>query len=118
MKKYNTEYFIKVDDVRDGPIEGQIAAVKEGKWDKPDIVLETGDALSLNATNRKALTRAYETESDFWIGKQIELFLGEVEYQRKKQEAVLVRPISPPLKAAKANKAPDQDNSPSDEIPF
>ena len=51
MRKYSGEHFVKVDDVKDGPIKGQIAVVKEGKWDKPNIVFESGDVLSLNATN-------------------------------------------------------------------
>jgi hypothetical protein len=119
MKKYSSAHFIKVTDVRDGPIEAQIAAVREGKYDKPDLVFENGDMLSLNATNNKILMRAYGADSDYWLGKTIKMFLGEVEYQRKMQEAVLVQPISPSLKdtkAANANRATDQD--PSDEIPF
>jgi hypothetical protein len=129
MKKYATEHFIKVDDVRDGPIEDQIAVVKDGKYDKPNIVLESGDVLSLNATNRKKLIRAYGTESDLWIGKMIRLFVGMIEYQGSDHEAVLVEPISPTVKdgkankAAKADKATDQkkpapDFDDSTEIPF
>lgn len=132
MKKYATEHFIKVDDVRDGPIEDQIAVVKAGQFDKPNLVLESGDVLSLNATNRKKLVRAYGTESDLWIGKMIKLFLGMIEYQGSDHEAVLVEPISPPIKegkakaskADKADKATDQkkpaplSDEMSDEIPF
>jgi hypothetical protein len=123
MRKYSGEHFVKVDDVKDGPIEGQIAVVKEGNWDKPNVVLESGDVLSLNATNIKTLTRAYGTESDYWIGKMIRLFLGEIEYQGSPREAVLVEAISPPIKPVNAAKAPDQKKPPSfdemsDEIPF
>jgi hypothetical protein len=105
MRKYSSEHFIKVDDVRNGPIEDQIAVVKDGQYDKPNIVLESGDVLSLNATNRKKLVRAYGTESDLWIGKMIRLFLGMIEYQGSDHEAVLVEPVSPPIKGGKANKA-------------
>jgi hypothetical protein len=113
MKKYATEHFIKVDDVRDGPIEDQIAVVKAGQFDKPNLVLESGDVLSLNATNRKKLVRAYGTESDLWIGKMIKLFLGMIEYQGSDHEAVLVEPISPPIKEgkAKASKADKADKA-------
>jgi len=79
MKKYSGEHFIKVADVRDGPIEGRIAVVREGQYDKPDLIFESGDVLSLNATNNKTLVRAYGTESDYWIGKQIEMFLGTIQ---------------------------------------
>jgi hypothetical protein len=124
MKKYATEHFIKVDDVRDGPIEDQIVVVKDGKYDKPNVVFESGDVLSLNATNRKTLVRAYGNESDLWIGKMIRMFLGMIEYQGSDHEAVLVEPISPPRKdgkATKADKATDQKKPAvdfDDEIPF
>src|SRR6516164_5593500 len=99
MRRFSGEHFIKVDDVRDGPIQEKIAVVRQGKYDKPDLVFESGDVLSLNATNNKILMRAYGRNSDDWIGKEVELFHGEIEYQGKMQEAVLVRPISPSVKA-------------------
>jgi hypothetical protein len=95
MRKFSGEHFYKVDDVRDGPIKEQIAAVKLGKYDKPNLVFESGSILSLNATNNAALLRAYGRNSVDWISKEIELFLGEVEYQGEMQEGVRLRPISP-----------------------
>jgi hypothetical protein len=89
MRRFSGEHFIKVDDVRDGPLQEVIAGVKLGKYDKPDLVFESGDLLSLNATNNKTLVRAYGPNSDDWIGKEVELFHGEIEYQGKMQEAVL-----------------------------
>jgi hypothetical protein len=131
MRRYSGDHFIKVDDVRERPIEAQIAVVKAGRFDKADIVFETGDILSLNATNTKILVCAYGPNSEDWIAKSIEMFLGEVEFQKKMQEAVVVRPISPPLKLAEQTKLPpadDKKKSPptavngkddlDDEIPF
>jgi hypothetical protein len=120
MKKFTNEHFIKVDDVRNGPIQGQIAAVREGKYDKADLILESGDVLSLNATNTKALIRAYGTNSDYWISKMIEMFLGQLKYNGTYNDAVLVKAISPPLTATETDKAADQDKLPplNDEIPF
>jgi hypothetical protein len=119
MRKYSGETFIKVDDVRNGPIQVQIAVVKEGKYDKPNLVFETGEVLGLNSTNNRTLIRAYGPNSDGWIGKEIELYLGEIEYQGSMQPAVLVRPISPPIaakeKAAAAKKLGDEL---SDEVPY
>jgi hypothetical protein len=109
MKKFAGEHFIKVDDVRDGSIQGQIAVVREGKYDKPDLVFESGDVLSLNATNTQTLIRAYGTDSDCWVAKQVEMFLGEIKYQGSDHEVVLVRPISPPLKPASKKKPPKAD---------
>ena len=117
MKKYAGETFLKVTDVRDGPLQMQIAVIREGKFEKPELVFETGDILSLNATNTKTLMRAFGKDSDAWVGKEVELYLGEVEYQNRMQEAVLARPISPPLKAAEA-KSTDETPPLNDEIPF
>jgi hypothetical protein len=61
---------------------------------------KSGDILSLNATNVKILQKAYGVDSDLWIGKKVELYAGEVEYQKKMQPSVLIRPISPPIAAA------------------
>lgn len=116
MRKYSGESFIKVADVRSGPLQVQIAAVKEGQYGKPNLVFESGEALGLNSTNNKILIRAYGRNSDDWIGKEIELFLGEVEYQKTMQEAVIVRPISPPLKPSAQTEAPKTDFG--DETPF
>lgn len=116
MKKFAGEHFVKVDDVRDGPIQGQIAVVKEGKYGKPDLVFESGDLLSLNVTNTQTLIRAYGTNSDYWVAKQIEMFLGAIKYQGSDHEAVLVRPIPPPLKPSLKKKAPKAELD--DEIPY
>jgi hypothetical protein len=124
MRKYSGPHYVKVDDVRDDSIEGIIAGIKEGRFEKPDVFLESGDVLSLNSTNNKTLIRAYGAESDRWIGKTIKLFLGEIEYQGADHEAVLVEPISPPIKKkTKEKETEDADAKPKlgdmdDEIPF
>jgi hypothetical protein len=94
MKKFSGNAFLKVDDVRDGPLQERIAGVVMGRFDKPDLIFESGDRLSLNATNNKTLIKAYGADSDDWIGHMVELFLGEIEYQGKPQAAILVRPVS------------------------
>jgi hypothetical protein len=116
MRRFCGESFIKIADIRSGPLQARIAVVKEGQYDRPNLVFETGEVLGLNATNNKILIRAYGPISEDWIGKDIELFLGQVEYQKKMQEAVIVRPISPPLKPVAQTKAPKTDLA--DEIPF
>ena len=126
MRKYGGEYYLTIADVRDGPLRMKIVDIREGKYDKPDLIFETGDALSLNATNRRVLMRAYGPTSDTWLGKDIELVLGEVEFQGKSQESVLTKPISPPLTAterAAATPEPTRVNgggstSMDDDIPF
>src|SRR5262249_5456777 len=67
------------------------------KYDKVNAALDNGMTLSLNTTNTQTLGLAYGTNSDKWVEKEIELYVGEVEFQNKPQEAVLVRAISPPV---------------------
>jgi hypothetical protein len=59
MRKYAGENFIGVDDVRNEPLQVQIRVVKEGKFDKPNLIFETGELLGLNATNTRILVRSY-----------------------------------------------------------
>jgi hypothetical protein len=93
IAKFAGRKFVKVADVGNGPLRARIAAVNEGKFEKPDVVFETGDTLSLNTTNARILMRAYGPDSDDWIGKEIELTLGTIEFQNRPQEAVIVKPI-------------------------
>ena len=75
-----------------------------------------GTKLSLNATNNRTLCQAYGTESDDWIGKEIELSLGEIEYPRRAAGSILVKPISPPIEKKPPRRKPGGDME--DEIPF
>jgi len=128
MRKYSGVTFIKVPDVRNGPLEMQIAVVKEGKYGKPDLVFESGEMLGLNTSNNRILIRAYGPNSNDWIGKNIELTLGQLPFEGKLQDAVIVKPIDAPINAAQKTPVP-QETPPSkaapkkpddmdDEIPF
>jgi hypothetical protein len=119
-RKFAGPTFIGLADVNGGALREQIAVVNTGKYDKLNIVFETGDILSLNATNVKILQKAYGVDSDLWIGKDVELYAGEVEYQKKMRPSVLIRPVSPslPLEAKKAAiEKFDGDKDFDDEIP-
>jgi hypothetical protein len=118
MRKFSGGNFLKVDDVRDAPLREIIPNIKIGKFDKPDLHCESGDCLSLNATNTHTLIRAFGPNSDDWIGKEIELYVGEIEFQNKPIDAVLVRPISPPLAAAERTKPAPAHDQMDDEIVF
>ena len=118
MRKYSGVNFLKVDDVRASPMRGAIISVKIGKYDKPDMYLDSGDCLSLNVTNTHTLIRAYGPNSDDWIGKELEFYVGEIEFQNKPIDAVLVRPISPPLTAAERTKPATAHDEMNDAIPF
>ena len=88
MSKYSGAAFRKVGDVKaNGPIRVVIASIVEGKFGKPDITFDDSTKLSINATNNKILCQAYGTASDGWIGKEIELYVGDVEFQGGMQES-------------------------------
>lgn len=117
MRKYSRRSsYIKADDVRDEPRDETIVFVKEGKFGKPDITFESGKCLSINTTNTEILIDAYGADSDLWIGKQIKLYLGSIRYQGEDNEAVLIKPVSPPIKQKKRAKVAD-DGAPFD-IPY
>ena len=117
MSRYSGAAFLKIGDVKvNGPLRVVIADIVPGKYGKPDMSFSDGTQLSLNATNNRILCHAYGTEGDDWIGKEIELSLGEIEYQGQPQEAVLVKPISPPIEKKPRKRKPGGDMD--DEIPF
>ena len=125
MSEFAGSRFLKVQDVKSGPIRARIVRVDLGKYNKPNIHLDDGNILSGNATNVRVLCRAYGSDSDGWIDKEIDLTLGTIEYQGEDQEAIVVNPISPPepksegqVKAAKPMKAKSKSSDMDDTIPF
>jgi hypothetical protein len=108
--------FLKPEDIGATPIVLTIVEVAEGKWDKLDLTFDDGSKLSLNATNGRAIARAWGYESNDWLGKQVELSVGFTTYKGEQQESILSRPLSPAIPASerKPPPAPTID----DEIPF
>jgi len=97
MSKYIGNVFLKVEDVKaSGPISKRITDVSENLG-KPDLTFHDRTQLSLNNTNLRVLARAYGMESDDWLGKEIELEVGEIKFRGEPQEAILVKPITPPI---------------------
>ena len=114
MAKYFGCVFLKVEDIRvSGPIRVRITDVSEGQFGKPDLTFHDRTQLSLNVTNVRVLVRAYGMDSDDWLDKEVELEVGEIQYQGKPQDIILLKPISPPIE----NKAPPKPDL-DDEIPF
>src|SRR5262245_27381105 len=74
MSQYSGAAFLKVGDIKvNGPVRVVIADVQIGDYGKPDLSFTDGTRLSVNTTNNKILCQAYGTESDEWIGREIEL---------------------------------------------
>ena len=97
MTRFGHPHYVTIADVRGSPIQAAILEVREGKYEKPDLLLSNGDAFSLNQGSRRALIRAYGPRSETWIGKVIELALGSVPFQGKPLESVIVHPVSKAL---------------------
>jgi hypothetical protein len=122
MRKYSGAAFLKPDDVRAGPLRKVIAGIAEGKYGKPDLEFDDGTKLGVNSTRNRALINAYGGESDGWLKKEIELSLGEAEYQGEMQESIVVKPISPAIKKKPSPPKPkpksEGGGDMNDEIPF
>ena len=95
MAKYAATSFVALEDVANGPRRDVIVGVTIGNYDKPVLELQSGDRLSANKTNVRALVTAYGDDSDSWIGKEIELYAGQTTYNGDTQDSVLVKPSSP-----------------------
>jgi hypothetical protein len=118
ISKYYGSVFLKIEDIKaGGPRRVTIIDVQEGRYDKPDLHFDDDTCMGCNATNCRTLAKAYGTESDDWIGKEVKLTVGEVKYQGKLQEAILVTPISPPGNKRPPKPEPKADFG-DDSIPF
>jgi hypothetical protein len=114
MTQYSGSGFLKVADIEaSGPRRLTIVDVAEGRFGKPDIEFDDGSKVGVNATNNRTLIAAYGANSDNWIGKHVQLVVGEVPYQGTPKACILVRPLSKPIEK-KPEPSPDMD----DFIPF
>ena len=103
------------DDLAGGPQRKTIAGVEPGQFGKPVVTFNDSTKLSLNKTNVRALGRVWGTESDGWIGQELELQTGTLEYNGQVSPAILVSPTPP---AATTGKPPPRQGDLDDEIPF
>jgi hypothetical protein len=115
MKKFCGSAFLKLADLEGGPRRVLISGVCEGKFGRPEMTLDDGSKFSVNATNARLLRAAYGDDSDDWLDKEVELYLGPVEYNGEKLTSILVKPISPQIK--KKPPTPRRDDM-DDSIPF
>ena len=59
MSKYMGSFFLKVEDVEEGPRRVRIVKIETGQYDKPVATFDDNSRLSLNVTNSRALGRAF-----------------------------------------------------------
>jgi hypothetical protein len=117
MSKYAGSQFLRVADLQEqGSFKAKIIDIEIGeKFGKPNMTLSEGSILSLNVTNCGTLIRAYGANSDDWIGREIELYVGDVEYDGKTTPAIMVKPISPGPESKAAIK-PQKKKRTSDDL--
>jgi hypothetical protein len=142
VRKYASGAYLKPADLDgDGPVEKRIinVAETEGKFGpKLDLWFDDGARLSLSGKNVGELMRAYGTDSDLWLDRNVELHVEEFEDRagETKQMIVLVGidPVVPPAERPKLTPLPPkpkEDKTPAakpvssnqradrdDEIPF
>jgi hypothetical protein len=92
--------FLKASDFSEGPSLYTIRRAELGKYGRPNLILSTGEIVGLSATNNIALQKAWGSNSDNWIDKEIELSAGEATFQGRVTPTIVIKPISPPLTAA------------------
>jgi hypothetical protein len=101
MRKFVGEKYLNVKDVAEGPLTANIENVRQGKrFDKAELLLDSGDVLALNATNTRTLAKSYGWDSNFWVGKRIEVRAGKAEFHGDLVDSAIVVPITPGLTAA------------------
>jgi hypothetical protein len=110
--------FLKPDDIGDTPVTLTIANVALGKWDKLDLTFADGSKLSLNATNGRALAKAWGYESSSWIDKLVEARVGTIPFDGKDQPSILLKPVSPAMSARELALVKPAEPDLSDDIPF
>jgi hypothetical protein len=109
--------FLKVEDFADGEtMQATITKVEEGKFDKLVLTLDNGSLFSLNVTNGRATGKAYGYNSDDWIGKRIELSVGEALFKGEKQPSIVLKPLTASLPVSERRVPAEPDIS--DDIPF
>jgi hypothetical protein len=102
-RKYFGVTFVTLEDLEDGPQLKVIDRTEEGKFGKLNLIFTDNTAVGLNATNSRAMVKAFGAETDGWAGHTVELSAGELEYQGKMNPAIIITPISAAEKTAAAN---------------
>jgi hypothetical protein len=91
--------FLKPEDIGSTPVTLTIAAVVDGKFDKPDLAFSDGSKMGLNVTNAKTLAKAWGYETEGWVGKEVKAVVGIIPYKGEKQQTILLTPVSPAMTA-------------------
>ncbi|WP_315792682.1 hypothetical protein [Bradyrhizobium sp. SZCCHNRI1002] len=126
MSDYAATKFVTLDDLAERPMQATIVEVTMGDYDKPVATLSNGYKTDLNRSVMRELVEAYgDGDGTNFVGKEIELYAGEVTMKGKTTPAKKIRPISPPVSAAvaaasaaAAQSEPKPKSDMDDDIPF
>ena len=126
--KFAGSAFLSLDDVKDGPFRGEIAAVTEGGYQKLVLSFTNGLRFSLNVSNCTEMIKSFGSETDLWVGERVELYAGEALYQGKMVPSVRLTPLMREAGEENKKKTPKPKPKPkpkgesggdlNDEIPF
>jgi hypothetical protein len=122
IRKYASKgKFYKLEEVFDEPAREQIAIIKDGQFDRLNLVFESGRQVGLNKTSVGELMREFGDDEKDWIGRFVLLTAGQVKNQfGEPTDALIVRPAdaaSLPAKLPKPKARPSGADM-DDEIPF
>src|SRR5262245_17239504 len=95
VNSYRKGRHITVKEFGDNRVE-VIAAVQENtQYKRLELVFESGDMLYLNATNLEWMIGQFGTDERAWIGKRVELHLGEVPFSGRPVSSILLQHAHP-----------------------
>ena len=114
MRKAFPSNYLKAADV-DEPTRARITGVKMadlGDGEKPVIEFEAenelpASAMALNKTNTNTLIAAYGWDSDDWVGKVVQIFATETNFQGRMVDALRLK--APKRQPEKEEPGPDDD---------
>jgi hypothetical protein len=123
MTRFGSASYLGLDDVREGPIRGVIAAVEVNKKiDRPTLIFTNGLKFTLNKTNAQTLINIVGPDDESWCGETVELTLGQIEFKEKMVDTVVLSVIPRPANVEKIKppKPPKKKSSSDmdDAIPF
>lgn len=116
---------LKAADLQGNEVNVKIAAVEKKGFDDGNKLVITFEgkkkALVCNKTNANRIANAYGTDTDGWIGKEITLFVDQVDFKGDIVDAIRIRAKRvEPVKAGApgAPVAPKRNADMDDDIPF
>lgn len=111
---------LKASDLQGSEPKVKIATVEKKGFDDGNKLVITFEnkkkALVCNKTNANRIAHAYGTDTDGWIGKEITLFVDQVDFKGDIVDAIRVRAIKPVAAPTQQGAAPRGDMD--EEIPF